>query len=385
MSGKWKWTGATLRCLPAWLAAMAIASWASGAVAANAVVQNQRLGRGVNVIGYDPLWQDQQKARFQEKYFRLIREAGSNHSRNERQDHWVEPIRQALLPSAAASPGPQPASAHRSGKKTIRIAVVQQASNPGHVEENRKIALRHAKESLQKGADVVLFHEELLIGCTKNVRELAEPLDGPTTRAFQTLLQDSKALVICGLQERDGDRYYIAATVIGAGGVVANYHKTHLFWKADGPRCEPSIYTPGDRLVTFDLQGHKSGLMICYDGDFPEMARSYANLDCRLLFWTNNRPSRGHEEVKPLAEANSIIMATSCCCGVDEGGRKCSGGSNITDAQGKLLAEIREKEGVIYADVQPEEAMRIRKENCLYRGQRGDLYFYPGKDAQPGR
>ena len=219
------------------------------------------------------------------------------------------------------------------------------------MEENRKIALRHAKESLQKGADVVLFHEELLIGCTKNVRELAEPLDGPTTRAFQTLLQDSKALVICGLQERDGDRYYIAATVIGAGGVVANYHKTHLFWKADGPRCEPSIYTPGDRLVTFDLQGHKSGLMICYDGDFPEMARSYANLDCRLLFWMNNRPSRGHEEVKPLAEANSIIMATSCCCGVDEGGRKCSGGSNITDAQGKLLAEIREKEGVIYADV----------------------------------
>ena len=94
--------------------------------------------------------------------------------------------------------------------------------------------MRHAKEALDKGADVILFHEELLIGCTKNVRELAELLDGPTTRAFQTLLKDSKALVICGLQEREGDRYYIAATVIRTDGVVANYRKTHLFWKADG-------------------------------------------------------------------------------------------------------------------------------------------------------
>jgi predicted amidohydrolase len=96
------------------------------------------------------------------------------------------------------------------------------------------------------------------------------------------------------LQERDGDRFCIAATLIGAGGV-----------------------------------------MICYDGDFPEMAR-----------------------------------------------RKCSGGTNITDAWGKLLAGIGDKEGVIYADVQPADAMRIRKENCLYRGQRGDLYFYPGKKPE---
>ena len=35
--------------------------------------QNQRLGRGVNVLGYDPIWKDRQKARFQEKYFRLIK------------------------------------------------------------------------------------------------------------------------------------------------------------------------------------------------------------------------------------------------------------------------------------------------------------------------
>lgn len=45
-------------------------------------------------------------------------------------------------------------------------------------------------------------------------------------------------------------------------------------------------------------------------------------------------------EVKELASRNSIIIATSCCCGLNEDGGVCRGGSNITDADGKLLAEI---------------------------------------------
>ena len=54
---------------------------APAVVAPDAFEQNKRLGRGVNVIGYDPLWKDKAKARFQEEHFRLIREAGFNHVR----------------------------------------------------------------------------------------------------------------------------------------------------------------------------------------------------------------------------------------------------------------------------------------------------------------
>jgi len=47
----------------------------------DAFAQNKRLGRGVNVIGYDPLWKDRSRARFQAEHFRLIREAGFSHVR----------------------------------------------------------------------------------------------------------------------------------------------------------------------------------------------------------------------------------------------------------------------------------------------------------------
>lgn len=285
----------------------------------------------------------------------------------------------AWAPPSATAAGPQIGLGPTAGNGTVRIAVVQQEGNPGRVEQNRTKALRFAGEALGKGADVVLFHEVLLTGYAENVRQLAESVDGPTTRAFQSLLKGSKSLVLYGLTEREGDRFYVACPVVGADGVVAHYRKTHLWWKAKGLRYEPGIYTPGDRLVTFELRGHKCGLMICYDGDFPETTRSYANLGCEMLFWMNNRGSRGYEEVRRLAQTNSIIMATSCCCGADENGNPCRGGSNITDARGRLLTEIWEKEGILYADVQPQEALHLRKENPWYRGQRGDLYYYPEK------
>ncbi len=256
----------------------------------------------------------------------------------------------------------------------IRIAVVQQDHNPGRVEENRRKALGSVGEALSKGADVILFHEELLVGYADDPRALAEPVSGTTTGLFQAALRGTTSQVIYGLTERDGDAFYIAAAVVGANGLRAHYRKTHLWWSAVGPRYEPGLYRAGDAWTTFDVGGFTSGVMICYDGDFPETTRSYANLGCVLLFWMNNRGSRGYEETRQRAELSSIILATSCCCGLDERGQRCRGGSNIVDADGRLLAEVWDREGIIYADVEPGKVMELRKRNPWYTGQRRDLY-----------
>ena len=65
----------------------------------------------------------------------------------------------------------------------MRIAVVQQEGQPGRVAENLAKALRYTAEALALGADIILFHEELLVGYVDNLRDLAEPVDGPATRA----------------------------------------------------------------------------------------------------------------------------------------------------------------------------------------------------------
>jgi len=258
----------------------------------------------------------------------------------------------------------------------VRIAVIQQDGNPGQVSVNREKALKFAKEALNNNADVILFHEELLIGYVNNARDLAEPVNGLTSKAFQDLLKGTDTLIIYGLTEQDGNDYYISAPVVSANGVLVNYRKTHLWWNAEGLRHEPTFYKPGNRLVTFNVKGHKCGIMICYDGDFPEMTRSYANLGCTMVFWMNNRGSRGYAEVKDLAYRNSMIIPTACCCGFNETGYKCPGGSNITGAKGELLEEIWEKEGVIIADVNPGEIPAIRHKNPWFNGLRPDVYHY---------
>lgn len=43
--------------------------------------QNSKLGRGVNIIGYDPIWTEMSKARMKEKHFKLIKEAGFSNVR----------------------------------------------------------------------------------------------------------------------------------------------------------------------------------------------------------------------------------------------------------------------------------------------------------------
>lgn len=50
----------------------------SGPKQVNPFVQNQKLGRGVNIIGYDAIWNSFEQARFKERHFRLIKEAGFN-------------------------------------------------------------------------------------------------------------------------------------------------------------------------------------------------------------------------------------------------------------------------------------------------------------------
>src|SRR5579862_9579215 len=59
--------------------ALFIASDAAMAAPASSVepaLEVQQMGRGVNVLGYDPIWQDPAKARFQPRLFKVIREGG---------------------------------------------------------------------------------------------------------------------------------------------------------------------------------------------------------------------------------------------------------------------------------------------------------------------
>ncbi len=67
----------SLFCLLISSNAFAQTKWGKGF----AFKQNEKLGRGVNIIGYDPLWKDSSKARMKEEHFKLIKKAGFSNVR----------------------------------------------------------------------------------------------------------------------------------------------------------------------------------------------------------------------------------------------------------------------------------------------------------------
>ncbi|MBE0537914.1 MAG: glycoside hydrolase family 5 protein [Phycisphaerae bacterium] len=65
--------------LVAVLAVMVLSAAGPAFGAANdgdAFAVNRRLGRGVNIIGYDPIWRSREQGRFKAEYFAMLREAG---------------------------------------------------------------------------------------------------------------------------------------------------------------------------------------------------------------------------------------------------------------------------------------------------------------------
>jgi endoglucanase len=63
------------------LLALCLAAMPGSAKAADSADTGMKLGRGVNIIGYDPIWRAREQGRFQEKHFQLLKDAGFDHVR----------------------------------------------------------------------------------------------------------------------------------------------------------------------------------------------------------------------------------------------------------------------------------------------------------------
>lgn len=100
----------------------------------------------------------------------------------------------------------------------------------------------------------------------------------------------------------DGDLYNVAYLCRRDGTKDAQYkiHPTPME-KRDW------IMQGGDTLKVFDTDFGKIGILICYDAEFPELARLLADQDMQILFvpfWTDTK--NGYQRVRHCAQARAI-------------------------------------------------------------------------------
>ncbi|MCK4462179.1 MAG: carbon-nitrogen hydrolase [candidate division Zixibacteria bacterium] len=204
--------------------------------------------------------------------------------------------------------------------------------------------------------------------------ELSEPIhDGTFVKHLVSLCREKKMHIVAGINERDGDKLYNSAVLVGPTGVVGKYRKLHLFMN------EKDIFQPGDLgLPVFDLGWARIGLLICFDWIFPEVWRILALEGADIICHPSNLviPGLCQRAVPINALINRMYVVTANRIGA-EGDLTFTGLSVIADPKGEVIAQASpedEEVAVVDIDVALARDKMITPRNHLINDRRPQEY-----------
>ncbi|MBC1738051.1 carbon-nitrogen hydrolase family protein [Listeria seeligeri] len=171
----------------------------------------------------------------------------------------------------------------------LKIALVQKKAMANQKNTNLKLAQQYIKEAANQGADLVLFPEMWSNGYAAPFDEAFDnPLDpnyekertswleeGVTTsgeyvRALRQQAKEYHVGVCATYLSKNGKKNQNTAIIIDRNGeIILDYAKVHT--------CDfslESLLQSGTEFPVCEFDGVKIGVMICFDREFPESART---------------------------------------------------------------------------------------------------------------
>lgn len=248
--------------------------------------------------------------------------------------------------------------------KNLNVVLAQLKPKPRDVPRNVE-TLRGVLDRHQR-ADLVVFPELFLSGyTTSGLGELAIDLDGRWLGGIARAARENDVAVIFGAPERvDGGVANSAIHVDRGGDVAGSYRKTHLFGD------ERAAFVAGDELLIVDIHGLKAGLLICFDVEFPEVARSLAMAGADLLITisANMEPFGRDHEIFRTARAleNGLPHLYVNQVGAGEV-FTFAGGTGAVSADGDRLAETDLSQQVVEFTLDPSARNSAKPDNLRPR------------------
>jgi predicted amidohydrolase len=197
--------------------------------------------------------------------------------------------------------------------------------------------------------------------------------DSAFLRFLETLCRQHGCHVVSGFNERDGERLYNSAVLVGPRGYVGRYRKLHLFMN------EGDFFEPGDAgLPVFDIGPCRVGMLVCFDWIFPEAWRSLALQGADVICHPSNLvlPGLAQRAVPTHALTNRVYVVTANRVGAERD-LTFTGLSTIADPGGQVLVQAsatEEEVSLVEVDVSLARDKNITSRNNLWADRRPEAY-----------
>ncbi|GAM87411.1 hypothetical protein ANO11243_054350 [Dothideomycetidae sp. 11243] len=280
-------------------------------------------------------------------------------------------------------------------KKPLKLALVQLATG---ADKSANLARARSKvlEATSKGANIVVLPE-----CfnspygTSFFPKYSETLlpsppteeQSPSFHALSKLAKEANAYLVGGSIPEYWEKtkkYYNTSLTFGPDGeLLATHRKVHLFdINIPGKIVfrESDVLSPGNKVTIVDLPEYgKIAIAICYDVRFPELATIAARKGCFLLLYPgafNLTTGALHWELQARARAvdNQVYVGLCSPARDMEAEYHAWGHSMIVDPNAEILAQLDEKEDIVYAELKGDRIEEVRKGIPIYTQRRFDVY-----------
>jgi predicted amidohydrolase len=266
--------------------------------------------------------------------------------------------------------------------KDIRIAAVIFNSTVGQVQHNLARMLPWIKKAKKEGADLICFPELNVTGYSTKpeIQGCAESIPGPVSERLVQMAQENQIVILAGMAEKDEKgRIFASHLVVTPNSISGIYRKIHIA----PPEC--SIFSPGNSVPLFEVDGVKVGIQLCYDAHFPELSTRMAVDGVDIIFMPHASP-RGTPPEKlaswlrhltARAFDNSVFIVACNQVGENQNGLDFPGLAVIVGPSGKILAQDTTGcEGLLVADLKSDDLSAVRNHRMRYflPNRRPDLY-----------
>lgn len=253
----------------------------------------------------------------------------------------------------------------------MKVSLVQCELKMGDVDTNFKNIEDKIRESMIDNPDVIVLPEMWNTSfIPSNVNEISDKEGENSKELLSKLSKELNVNIIGGSVSNtlNGILYNTSYIFDRNGNEIGKYNKVHLF----SPSGEDKLFKKGNQVVTFELDGVKCGMVICYDIRFLEWIRKYALEDIQVLFNSAAWPAKRsmHWDVLNRARAIENQMFVVCVNSVGDFG----GHSAIIDPWGEYIIEPFESDEIKTGELDFSVIKEIRESINVFRDRRPELY-----------